>query len=262
MSNRTEKPGDVPVWLAELFRDSYNAFYGTDYIEEILEEQHTDVDMRLLDSDGNMQEEIQHLLADPDWGLRHHSEIAFFEIRETLQEAVDKSGLKKDFSLSVLTAPENLPKKKHARIRLVKDLWSCLEERIKGLRLNGIQEHGFDYFELEDLCGELIANAFTKVRVKFINREYERNVAGPSVAFCVQDEWVKTLTLEAIQKKADKYYSNPEDLILLVELQNGPTSETGDILGIIEALQNEPPVFKEVWIGSGSMGGAVRVWPS
>ena len=262
MSNRTERVGDVPAWLAEFFRDSYNAFYGTDYVEEILKEKHTDVDMRLLDSDGNIKEEIQHLLADPEWRLRHHTEVAFFEIGKTLQEAVDKSGLKKDFLLSVLTNSEHLPKKKHARIRLVEDFWSCLEERIKELRLDGIKEHKFDFFELEDLCGEPIADAFGEIKINFTDKEYERNISGPGVAYCVPDEWIKSLTLEAIQKKADKYYSNPEDLILLVELQIGPTSGEGEIDGIITALQNEPPVFKEVWIGSGDMGRAMRVYPS
>lgn len=261
MSNRTERPGDVPVWLAERFRDSYNALYTTDYIVEILKEQDTDSDMRLLDSDGNIKEDIQHLLADPEWRLRYHSEIAFVDIGETLQEAVNKSGLKKDFLLSVLIAPENLPKIKHARIRLVEDLWACLEKRVKELRLDSIKEHGFDYIELEDLCGELIADAFTKVSVTFIDKEYEGNVIRPGGAWSVQDDWIKHLTLGAIQKKTNKYYSNPKDLILLVELPNGPASKTGDISGIPEALQNVPPVFKEVWVGSGDMGGAVRVWP-
>ena len=259
MSNRTERVGDVPAWLAEFFRDSYNAFYGTDYVEEILKEKHTDVDMRLLDSDGNIKEEIQHLLADPEWQLRYHTEIAFFEIGEPLQEAIDKSGLKKDFILSVHANSAYLPKKKNARLRLVEDFWSCLEERIKELRVDGIKEHEFDYLELEDLCGEPIADIFGEVKVLFIDKEYERNVIGLGVAYSVQEDWIKLLTLEAIQKKANKYYSNPKNLILLVELPHGPN--TGDISGITEALQNVPPVFKEVWIGSGDMGQTVRVWP-
>jgi len=262
MSNRTKERYDVPKWLAEFFRDSFNTLHGTDYIVKRLKEKDTDIDMHLLDFESKEAlEDIQHTKADPEW-LNHQIAIAFGEVRETLQGAIDKSGLKKDFLLSVLTAPENLPKNKHARIRLVKNLWSCLKEPIDELRLGGIKEHGFDFLELEDLCGGLIADTFIRVRVQFFDREFERNVTGPVVAYSIPDEWIKLLTLEAVQRKADKNYPNPEDLILLVELPDGPTSETGDISGIIEALQSEPPVFKEVWIGAGSMDGVVRVWPS
>jgi len=261
MSNGTKKAGDVPEWIAKLFRDSYNTLHGTDYIEDIPEEQHTDADMRLLDTEGNLKEEIQHLSADPDW-LHRHSAIAFYEIGGTLQEVVDNSGVKKDFVLSVHTTPRQLPEKKPKRVKLVKNLWDGLERRIEELKKAGVKKYKFDYFELLELCGEHVADAFTGVSIYVFDKEFERNVVGPGVTYWVRENWVPELTSEAVLKKTGKNYSNPEDLILLVELQHVPPSKMEDVNGIREALRNTPPVFKEVWIVSGFLGEAVRVWTS
>ena len=255
---RDRHMGDVSKEIARLFRVSFNELNGTDYIEKKPRTSHTDVDIRLLDPGGNIREEVQHVRADTEL-LMHHSAIAFHEIGGTLQHAVDQSGVKKDFLLSV-SISNNLPKKMSKRIKLVEELWKYLEDTLVKLRKEKIRVHDYEWDELADSCGEEIADAFTRVRVNFVDKEYKDNVIRPGMGLWVSNHWIFELISNAIKKKASMNYPNPNNLILLVELCHVPPSQDA-IAGIVEALRSNPPKFKEVWLVSGFMMKGVRVWP-
>jgi len=258
---------DVPERLAEIFRDSYNTLHGTDYNFKLFGK-NTFIDMELR-LGKETKEEIEHTKADPE-ELQKHTNRLFSEISETLQNVIDSSGINEKFVLSVHTAQGNLTNNRDARILMVESLWTCLEKHIREMSLKGIKGHQFNYHELKGACGEIIADAF-QVTVTFTDRVRKGTVLSPGTAFTTSENAVPALVLAAVERKADKAsksrevlecYPNPENLILLVELGIVSPIEPQDIPEIIEAIKKQPPVFKEVWIVSGSMSEAVLVWPS
>ena len=267
MSKKDNEPGEVPEWLASKFTKSFNTLHGTDYSFKIFgKNAFIDMELRIGDE---TKEEIEHTKADPET-LQEHTNRIDSEISQTLKSIIDNSGINEKFILTVQTVPENLTNNRDARIQSVENLWAYLEKRIVRLRVGGINNHKFHYDELKEACGETIADTF-RVTVDFIDKIGKGIVLGPGIAVTTSENELSALVLGAVERKATKAssnrerlecYSNPTKLILLVELGIKSPSEPQDIINIIDALRNRSFIFKEIWIGSGSMSDAVLVWPT
>ncbi len=252
--------GDVSERIGEIFKDSYNKINGTHFGHVIPEETYTDADLILTDSEGKIMERVQHVTADPDW-LQRATAVAFDEIGGTLQESIDQSGIRKDFLLSVNTSNSYLPNLKVGRIELTRKLSHFLSLSVERLRTQGVKDHEFDWEELATSCGDDVADAFTLVRITFARKVYENNVLRPGVTYWVPESWIEELVSNSVDKKEGKYYSKPEEIILLVELSQVPHSQE-DIELTTKMLHYKPPSFKEVWIASEFMDRAAKVWPT